>query len=429
MATPAANPPAPSPAPKLVSSSVEGGFDIRFSWTLDFNILEPPEDTEPDTTLEILVSHDDLKFQRISSSATVELSLHWIRGTEHGRIAFINWEDEPVPDKPADETVYMSYRLDLTSSDIQDVVTETHGVYDPALHRCYRFDFTIRQTDSSPSRDAADLVERMPDLSLDPHPNVRLFFPRFGEDGAELWTTRALLENSSSYLETLLESDFVESIAIGSKRPRVERGDFAPAVADSDAKDFEDSDDETDAILLEQEPPNITDISDAFSYNQITVTKTAYSTYRAVLVFLQTRFIRFAPLSSACKPIDPTAHSSRREKLAAIVKSSWAVPVSPKSAYRLAHLLEVQDLQRYCLHALRKGLTVAGAAHELFSDVSACYDAWRAVILEYVVENWDDVSKAPSWIEAMAQVKAGDKPEAASIIYELMEARVKRLSG
>ncbi|BGP49068.1 hypothetical protein JCM10450v2_004947 [Rhodotorula kratochvilovae] len=419
MATPAANPPAPSPAPKLVSSSVEGGFDIRFSWTLDFNILEPPEDTvklpystsplagswqtelraseEPDTTLEILVSHDDLKFQRISSSATVELSLHWIRGTEHGRIAFINWEDEPVPDKPADETVYMSYRLDLTSSDIQDVVTETHGVYDPALHRCYRFDFTIRQTDSSPSRDAADLVERMPDLSLDPHPNVRLFFPRFGEDGAELWTTRALLENSSSYLETLLESDFVESIAIGSKRPR--------------------------------EPPNITDISDAFSYNQITVTKTAYSTYRAVLVFLQTRFIRFAPLSSACKPIDPTAHSSRREKLAAIVKSSWAVPVSPKSAYRLAHLLEVQDLQRYCLHALRKGLTVAGAAHELFSDVSACYDAWRAVILEYVVENWDDVSKAPSWIEAMAQVKAGDKPEAASIIYELMEARVKRLSG
>ncbi|BGP40938.1 hypothetical protein JCM10450v2_004942 [Rhodotorula kratochvilovae] len=447
MATPAANPPAPSPAPRLVSSSVEGGFDIRFSWTLDFNILEPPKDMvklpsckpplagswrvgayppdKPDQAFEIAVFYEGLAYQRIASSATVDFSLHWVHGVEHGRLWRNVWTNEPVPDLAPDGLVYPSYLMKLSKALLNKAASESGGTYDPVKHRRYRVDFRISGADPTPRRDAEDLVKLMPCLSLEPHPDIRLFFPRFGEDGAELWTTRELLATSSRYLETLLDSEFVESIPIGSKRPRVEPADPV-AVADPDAKDFEDSDDETDGILLKQKRTKIADVCDTMAYNQITVTKTAYSTYRAVLVFLQTRFIRFAPLSSACQPNNPTARATRGEQLTGLFDKSPAIPVSPKSAYRLAHLLELEDLQRYCLDALRKGLSVDGAAHELFSDVSACYDAWRAVILEYVAENWDEVSKTPSWLAMVTKLKAGEMPSMAGVAIELVEAREKR---
>ncbi|BGP40888.1 hypothetical protein JCM10449v2_004853 [Rhodotorula kratochvilovae] len=264
--------------------------------------------------------------------------------------------------------------------------------------------------------------------SYTPIPNdVRVFFPSIGETGVELWTTSHLLSSSSPYLKDLLASDFSESVKIGSKGARA-----SPKPAPTEVrppKDFEDSDDETDATLFEEKLPTLHDLDGLdFTYRQITVTHTAYSTYRAVLRYLETGFIRFAPLSSSCLPTNPSSRKTRVQHIQDLAddedKDDQLPPhVSPKSVYRLAHLLRLDDLQKTCLTQLKIALTHDSAAIELFDNASVLYDDWRKVIREHVVQNWDAVTASPSWKDMQARLARDEVPGATPILLELLTAR------
>ncbi|BGP12335.1 hypothetical protein JCM10213_003858 [Rhodosporidiobolus nylandii] len=310
---------------------------------------------------------------------------------------------------------------------------QADGGYQPATHRSYRVVLSFEQdypTKESREfrKDAQELARRTAGLNLEQIPHdVRLFFPRTQADGAELWVKGDILSRSSPYLKDLLSSDFAEAQPRRSKRARTSGAvEAAPAPTPAE-KDFEDSDDETDEFLFSTKPPSLSSSSEvddiSFPFRQITVTQTAFSTYHAVLVYIQTGFVHFTPLSSSF-PLSNPAFSTRRNFLSSKHDEdpSLPLPVSPTSAYRLAHLLQLEDLQKCALEAVQKSLTVKGAAAELFRDTSIAYEDFRKVVLDYVKAKWTKVKESEGWKAKMAEIEAGELSQAAPVLLELWKA-------
>jgi hypothetical protein len=95
-------------------------------------------------------------------------------------------------------------------------------------------------------------------------------------------------------------------------------------------------------------------------------------------------------------------------------------PVSPKSVYRLAHLLQREELQQLALDALSTSLTTKCAAGELFGPVSIAYTDVKKVVLDYVVENWQEVQASKSWKEMREKARTGETEGAAQILFDLL---------
>lgn len=196
-----------------------------------------------------------------------------------------------------------------------------------------------------------------------------------------------------------------------------------PLKKSSPDKDCEDSDEETDRIYFEEPLARLHehDCDCPLEYKQVTITKSAYTTYRAVLTYLRTGFIPFAPLSSACKPLSSTSTRTRKQRLLEVwYWQDRPLPVSPKSVFRLAHLLELEELQELCLANLRRQLTVEIAPVELVDDASVCFDEWRKVIIDYIFENWDNVEGSEAWKKMQGRIRRDEVPGAAPVMLELM---------
>ena len=255
----------------------------------------------------------------------------------------------------------------------------------------------------------------MTKLSHSPIMDVRLLFKRADDLDLELWTTADFLGKASGYYKALFASGSTETVT--RSRSKRQRGpsvtsEQTPLVgaAGSDPKaDWEDSDDETDAFLVERDWMNCTttkqDTAD-FDYQQVEVRETAYSTMCAILLYLHTGHIKFAPIrSSHALPPDELVTKRKALLTASLTKRpTLPPPVSPKSVYRLAHLLERDELQKLALNSLASSLTITGAADELFSPVSLAYDNLRKVVVDFVVKNWKEVKVTESWRAARARV-------------------------
>ncbi|ORY69414.1 hypothetical protein BCR35DRAFT_334247 [Leucosporidium creatinivorum] len=281
---------------------------------------------------------------------------------------------------------------------------------------------------------------------LSKRPNdVRLVFPSLG---AVLWESSTFLANSSPYFTTLLaSSNFTESVRRKRKRSKTQNGGASSKLADPDNDprsskatanptlvtgseqgggecDSDDSDEDSDDFLKRRSPPSVEDDSDDgdFTYREVNITETAYTTYRAVLLYLHSGHIAFAPLSCTLLPLNRGAQQTREQLLEAHLSSkpSQPFPVSPKSVYRLAHLLEIPSLCALSLAELRSQLTINNAARELFSKTSALYDDLRAVILAFVVKNWAEVKASEGMKEMETKARTGQLPHSAAIFFELL---------
>ncbi|CDR44589.1 RHTO0S09e06700g1_1 [Rhodotorula toruloides] len=283
-----------------------------------------------------------------------------------------------------------------------------------------------------------------------------------------MWIESGFLSQASSYFKTLLSSDFAETAAVttkysemrltpstssvsqdrlaltasGTKRFIRKTGalishssmsrakehatisDLRTAASEADFDYFDDSDDETDELYFAHYPPqqHRLDVLQ-LAYKEIKVTKTAFTTYRAVLACLRTGYITFASLWSTFFYSTSEQAQSRRSYIEATVgraPPTHPYPVSPKSAFRLAHLLELEPLQHLCLANLKAQLTIKCAPYELFSEVSVCYDTWRKVVLDFVVDNWDAVTGSAEWDKIRGELERDEIEGATSIMLELM---------
>ncbi|KAL8292807.1 hypothetical protein RQP46_000501 [Phenoliferia psychrophenolica] len=268
---------------------------------------------------------------------------------------------------------------------------------------------------------------------------------RFSFTGAprlEIWTNSEILIGATDYFLPVDRSTFaVSASARKTKRPKV-TGPTSVELPEAGEEPFDDSDTEADEVLLkslksddkfeagsQQDSASTTETDLDFSFANVEISSTAYSTYRAVVLFLLTSHITWAPLRSsfdvdtdtAMAPDTSEPSSTRPMTLWShhLADPSLPLPVSPKSVYRLANLLKLEKLELLALEAFKERLTVANVAEELFSDASVTFEELKRAAMEYATAHWTEVKDSAGWKTVVKKV-ATKESKVAQIGFELL---------
>ncbi|BGP09679.1 hypothetical protein JCM10049v2_005552 [Rhodotorula toruloides] len=389
----------------------------------------------------VSISWGELSMGSFGQRVSCRLQLYWLDesavpqllGTYH-----TEYGPEPKPDPGSPTRASCGQGMALSPLVFRSAMSASGGKYDVKTHRSYHFVFNLESLGSEHLAAPYNRFKQEPVPALSPTPyDVRLVFPAYG---AEMWIESGFLSQASSYFKTLLSSDFAETAAVTTKysemrltpstssmsraKEHATISDLRTAASEADFDYFDDSDDETDELYFAHYPPqqHRLDVLQ-LAYKEIKVTKTAFTTYRAVLACLRTGYITFAPLWSTFFYSTSEQAQSRRSYIEATVgraPPTHPYPVSPKSAFRLAHLLELEPLQQLCLANLKAQLTIKCAPYELFSEMSVCYDTWRKVVLDFVVDNWDAVTGSAEWDKIKGELERDEIKGATPIMLELM---------
>ncbi|GAA5855134.1 hypothetical protein JCM8547_002394 [Rhodosporidiobolus lusitaniae] len=263
------------------------------------------------------------------------------------------WKDELPSWDAKGERIWGGHSLKVPQARIEQAEEKSEGTFDSRTHRAYRFMVTLEQAYSEPERAGNRRASRKA---------ARAF-----QNGAELWANAALLSQASAYFERRLKS-------ITSGLPYTPLKEVL-----------------TGSLVL-------------------VIEEGAFSTWHACLVFLQFGYIDFLSLSSCFSSRSDTRTSYLYEDYEK--DPNLPLPVSPKSVYRFASLLEVSDLKRLTLSKYTSRLTFDNVAHELFDDAAIKYFELRKAALGFVRKNWEEVRELDSWKARVEQVGAGAVPGA-----------------
>ncbi|GAA5887172.1 hypothetical protein JCM16303_002214 [Sporobolomyces ruberrimus] len=273
--------------------------------------------------------------------------------------------------------------------------------------------------------DSAVIAATFTEHCLAREPNdVCFYFPRTGR---RLWANENALRKKSPYFDNLLSSDFAENST---------SFDSSASTTPLDPYTFDDSDIETDSHYIHRSTLTDPERSKTFPFKTIKVTDTACSTYLSVLLWISTGYIAFAPLLSLFRgqtPIELDNLSGRRQaidKLKEEATPGLPSPVSPKSVYRLAHLLELDDLATLALANYRFQLAARGAMYELYGDVSRVYPEIQKIAMAFVVKNWKEVKGTIAMKKIEESFEGGEGDSATALIgvklaKNLMERHAK----
>ncbi|TEB39742.1 hypothetical protein FA13DRAFT_1619132 [Coprinellus micaceus] len=175
----------------------------------------------------------------------------------------------------------------------------------------------------------------------------------------------------------------------------------------------------------------------------VMITDVAYSTYKAILYYIYTDIIVFAPLSSSFSnsklktpPRTPlirqnsTASESssgylgpkrsngdppttRAEWIAEWMKDNPArpAPCSAKAVYRVADKLDLGDLKERASKHIFKSLTVDNIAYEVFSPFAAVFEEIRkASSPQFFLNHWHEIRASESMRTVWQQIRSGRHP-------------------
>ncbi|GAA5862955.1 hypothetical protein JCM1840_002338 [Sporobolomyces johnsonii] len=265
------------------------------------------------------------------------------------------------------------------------------------------------------------LAARSAAFVVHPSPNNVCFdFPRTSR---QLWSNEDNLRKLSAYYDSLLSSDFAEGSTSSQAVPK------SSSLAEYT---YDDSDAETDELELgckvkskkdekqaQHQERDQKKENDGAPFKTVTITDTAYTTYYALLVWMATGYIRFAPLRSKFRSAEGGSKQARATEIDKLLSQQsdaqqFPPPASPKSVYRLAHLLELPDLVQLALDNFKSQINPANVAYELYSDVSCYYNPIRDVALEFAVANWKEVREAEGTREMERRAYAEELPKAAA---------------
>ncbi|GAA5987733.1 hypothetical protein JCM10908_007188 [Rhodotorula pacifica] len=424
----------PTPV-KLLGSSSDADYRVG-EWTMS---IETDEDF-----VKVSVAHGELAHAALGQSVTVGLRLELLPADGGLPISMTEdsiYKSETVPDWHESGTAtYTGYEWSRDADLLSSLGTNAYR----STSR-YRFTATLTRKSANNSGSSSrtpfsDKTKalRMASIRLRPTAaNVRFVFPKEAEQVLELWAAEDSLIKCSPYFDDMLKSACAETIPRSAKRARSEAPEATslseaetPRAMDApdQSPDWQDSDEEIDDFVRVVRKPTIHDLDAEdhdFEYRQITIKETAYSTYRAVLLYLLSGHIQFLQLRSSTAPQAPSKGQTRQEVLDEHEKKhpTLPFPVSPKSVYRLAHLLQHRKLQQMALESLASFLTVNGAAHELFSPVSIAYDDLRKVIIKFVVKNFARVRTTTAWKEHQDRGARGElSGQEVMVLTELLAA-------
>ncbi len=253
--------------------------------------------------------------------------------------------------------------------------------------------------------------------------DLKLVFPDEGPAQLSLWASSNLLASASTFYRDMLHSGMHESGEVydgsSSPAPPAKRSasaldesptgpssSSASAYARGDPLDDNDSDTEADDIYhrrkaTDGELPCAVAAHSTAPFRKVAVTHAKYSTYVALLSWLQTGRIIFAPLSSSIP--SPAAKAALLQH--SLATSPFApLPVSPKSMFKLANYLDIPSLAKLALDAFAHLVEVAHAADEVFGPLLVVPEV-RARMTGYLKVNKGEF-KAQGGFEAVKAKRA-----------------------
>ncbi|PLW30182.1 hypothetical protein PCANC_22149 [Puccinia coronata f. sp. avenae] len=177
-----------------------------------------------------------------------------------------------------------------------------------------------------------------------------------------------------------------------------------------------------------------TNLRSARKMTVIEVTDAAYTTFKALLYFLYTDSISFAPLSSTYRCLKdealetgiPFCYSSRKAyghamiaKAAFIGSGGQSVPsgsavdsslvCSAKAIYRLADKLNLTELKSRAFEHITRSLTVQNIPMEVFSSFTSAYEEIRKIEVNYMLTHWNEVRDGRSMKTVLKMLSDGGK--------------------
>ncbi|EPS98894.1 hypothetical protein FOMPIDRAFT_1125538, partial [Fomitopsis schrenkii] len=147
------------------------------------------------------------------------------------------------------------------------------------------------------------------------------------------------------------------------------------------------------------------------------VTGVAASTWEAFLFYLYTGVIVFAPLTSAGEEARKAFKARYRSR-----NPHRPVPCSCKSIYRLAHQLDMADLEDLALKEIDSQLSVRNIVTEIFTKFTSRYDRVKAVEMHFLKQHWDEIKGSRQVAEMLMKVTSGRYPHTAPILTEIWQS-------
>ncbi|GAA5990332.1 hypothetical protein JCM11641_006253 [Rhodosporidiobolus odoratus] len=270
-------------------------------------------------------------------------------------------------------------------------------------------------SDNPPSMSAPAPSSEPPTFSAD-HANTS---PKEGLD-----SVMAEKEEVSTLAASASHVQLGEKCGDGGDKTMAEQED--DVVLDEDGHD---SDNEIDRWIATEAPELFKpEDSDAdLGYRQIVVKGTAWSTYYALLAYATTDKIRFAK-DLASSRINTEPETSTEQVLRNCVYAKSPFPVSPKSVFKLAQRLQLDEnfdaLSGWALDAYRKRLTVDNVVKELFSSTAQTHEEIRDEAKQFAIRNWSEVKRTEGKKEIREKVFRGELPYAAPTLMELLDAKL-----
>ncbi|ORY79773.1 hypothetical protein BCR35DRAFT_304604 [Leucosporidium creatinivorum] len=327
----------------------------------------------------------------------------------------------------------------LCASNLRRKATHISNPIDLDTHRAWRLQLTLLTNDADtiarPTKVKTALAFNSYTLSRQAS-DVRFVFPK---RNLELWSTTSALESASPTLKTLFAGGMVDvKPKINGKRRKSE-GPSATATPGVEDVEFDDSDDEGDDVYcgVSDDEGSITDEEEATGeegaaegkkkrttkpnrelpeveegavYQELKINTTAFTTYRAVLLWLASSHIDFAPLRSSSPSTPSSSTTSRKSHLRTFHTSNPSLPTpsSPKSVYRLAHHLKLPELESLALASFSSQLTTSNVAEELFSAEAMRFEALRKVVVGVAAKEWASVKGSEGMKDVQERMKEDD---------------------
>ncbi len=148
------------------------------------------------------------------------------------------------------------------------------------------------------------------------------------------------------------------------------------------------------------------------------VPDSSYFTFSALIYYLYTDLVDFAPLTSSFLPAHLSSSSpfSEQDEGRSVARAMYEaherrkaliwdyagenqdkpMPVSPKSMYRLADKMQLHELKQRAQEDIAKKLTVHNIVWEVFSGFTAQYPEIRKIETDFLLRNWAQVKKSPA---------------------------------
>ncbi|EGN98449.1 hypothetical protein SERLA73DRAFT_109945 [Serpula lacrymans var. lacrymans S7.3] len=208
-------------------------------------------------------------------------------------------------------------------------------------------------------------------------------------------------------------------------------------------------------LALEKDDIDLKSAAEPFEANvtstpkklRVVVKDVAYRTYKAVLYYIYTDIIVFAPLSSSFyltsklgkRPVSPNpghapsesqsnlldgqkgvqhgeasavGPTSRREWIKRWSKNNpeRPAPCSAKAVYRLADKLDLLELKERAFQHIQKSLIVENIPYEIFSPFSATFSDVRKVQVSFFLEHWSEIRTSEAMRVVWQQIRSGRHP-------------------